>query len=158
MTLEANRIARDTAARQLRAYVSIETVAISTLMIGQVPMFTATFKNFGQTPAHAFDIISFSTYITATDPDPDLPVLASSNAPSSLAPGSNSKSYTRLPYAWNQTLDQQLAAGQIRIVLFGRAQYTDIFGNLHSTGFKLYHGNNAPAGLTIHYPTGNLST
>lgn len=83
MTLDANRIARDTAARQLRAYVSIGTVKISALTIGQVPMFTANFKNFGQTPAHGFVIISFAAYITAAVPDPDLPVLALTNAPSS---------------------------------------------------------------------------
>ena len=53
--VEANNIARETANRQLRAYLSIETLAIAS----DRDAFVWSLKNFGQTPAHNVRIIAW---------------------------------------------------------------------------------------------------
>ena len=49
--------AKDTAERQLRAYVAIETVSINEVFAGGTPYAEVRIKNFGQTPAYELSCI-----------------------------------------------------------------------------------------------------
>jgi hypothetical protein len=155
----SNRTARDTAKRQLRAYVAIEKIAAPTLQIGVVPRFVIDVRNFGQTPAHKYDIVSFVTIarINADETALDDPA-NTRESPSSLAPGALNHAYPHAASAWTAPFNEAFLAGQLRLYVHGYAIYEDIYGAPRKTHFKVYFSRDCPAGHTLQCTTGNYST
>lgn len=65
--IEANKIARDTANRQLRAYVGTAEISIANLAVGKVFKASIKWTNRGQTPARI--LRSFAAVRATTDPE-----------------------------------------------------------------------------------------
>src|SRR5579872_2715896 len=67
-------IMRGTAIRQLRAYCLVARAEILDVEVGKTPRARITIKNFGQTPAKNFSIISvmgYDTFPISRLPEPD---------------------------------------------------------------------------------------
>lgn len=161
MALEANRIARNTAARQLRAYVAVDHIVMSDPVIGYSPTATLKVTNFGQTPAHRFEVMSRSGWGPAGNEDFDISAYLEEpgpSAPSSLAPGASSLAYPGAGLTWTAVLDGQFKAGKLRLIVFGYVEYVDIFGIARRTEFKAFRDRDALPGMLIFFPTGNSST
>lgn len=158
MALDANRIARRTASQQLRAYVSIDSIGFENIAIGAYVRCNVKMRNFGQTPAYKFDIVTYATFDQTFDQDINLTAQNTNPTPSTLSPGASGHAYPRLGTLWTPFLDHLYRTGKLRLVVFGYAEYTDIFGVNHRTDIKVYNDASTPVGTTIQYPTGNRAT
>jgi hypothetical protein len=128
--------ARQTAERQLRAYVTITNHRATKyrLAIGQTIIPCVTIRNRGQTPAHevtvtisaCFDLKECAATVQhGTDP----------SAPFTLSPGEKSTHTADVPEL-DEKLVEALDAGTKVLILLCEVQYTDVFGNRRRTRMR----------------------
>ena len=143
LTVQSNRIARDTAKRQLRAYLYVEPGGVNEPVDGLYRM-PFNIINSGPTPAH--DLETFGDILivggTPRDFDPAKNGRYSGETlktTSALGASTNRWSYAYLedsvvtPY-WEDISDKTKA-----IVHYGFVRYKDIFDDVHETHFAFYH-------------------
>jgi hypothetical protein len=142
-------IARDTARRQLRAYVFIEGVNIKDIGSPSGPVTTVVVKNTGLTPAYkvthteGYNIVDWPL----TQP---LPSLADMSV---LATGGDVQMMSRFDLGPNNVtgkskrrkpIDPATGAGLVQgtkvLFLYGEILYTDTFGKHHYTRYKMMLG------------------
>ncbi len=127
---------RDTAERQLRAYVFVsDTNYDSTgVTFPNVVAYMPTMKNSGQTPA--YDVV-FRTQIAFCPKDklPPLEPLGDNVSYAPLAPGAVLKS-PQPPMQIDLGRLALIQAGTHAVYLYGRIEYRDIFGTLRHTTFR----------------------
>ena len=119
---KANRIARESAERQLRAYVTVEAIQTHP---GNDPMsYQLEWKNTGQTPA--IDVSTYTNWESRTDALPDnFPYpKGSTNDAAALGPGQH-------VHAWpifipGETIER-VRRGILRLYVWGAAEYNDVF-------------------------------
>lgn len=154
---EANEIASETAKRQLRAYVGIESISIVDIAMGLKPTAHVVAKNFGQTPADKFDLITYLAMgLHAMENDllvEDDPGLEHSTLP----PGVARRGYPKLDAVVTPEILQALEAGA-RIYVFGEARYEDVFGEPRVTYFRVYYDKDCKPGFTHNCASGNHAT
>ena len=138
LTLQSNRIARDTAKRQLRAYVSFESGAISNVASGAHVTFHFEFRNSGQTPCK---ILASATGI-GFEP---LPIIAVPQLAPELTTGSGTEGPScRWPHSIATRRAVTLAefqayqAGSHGFVGSCEIRYEDIFGAKQKTLVTVY--------------------
>jgi hypothetical protein len=148
IALNSNWIARDTAKRQLRAYLTVEPGGVSEAVGGmhQVPI---DLINNGQTPA--YDLEQGGDFLVITgdprhfDPgtdgrlselDPE-DCVASTDAV--LGPNTNRFTYAYLEEALPKPFWQKIYAKEAAIIHYGFFRYKDVFGERHQTNFAFYH-------------------
>jgi hypothetical protein len=132
--------ASDTAERQLRAYVMIESVRLEDFEVGRRPFARVTFRNSGATPAHrlthwcmmGFDAFPHTLPFPTSD-DTALP-------PTPLAPRGSISLRTPPLNELNLATWSDLAAGTHAIYLAGEIKYIDAFGKARETQFVLFTG------------------
>lgn len=154
-TVAANRIARDTAKRQLRAYFSIDRAYLQDFAIGSVPCAVVDVKNEGQTPGHAVCIVSILGW--HTDPPEEWFDISARQGKSrgTLAPGALFHTYSRLAAQWTAQQQALFDAGNIKVYLFGEVTYKDAFDHKRVVIFRMYHGRECPDGKFLDCERGN---
>jgi ElaB/YqjD/DUF883 family membrane-anchored ribosome-binding protein len=134
---EANKIARDSTERQLRAYITIEEVEVRDFLPGGFPVYSCMLKNAGQTPA--LDVRSLNV-VRGSDVGPDHKrihfgkrgfVGSSPLGPGQSVPHKNPADAGLTKEAW-----QSVASGDKVAVFAGVVSYRDVFGKLHRTTFR----------------------
>jgi hypothetical protein len=131
--------ARDTASRQLRAYVSVAPSRLTDFRDGTAPQGGAHVTTMGQTPA--YDVRS-RTYLAALSyPKPDLTAAVRGARPVAttrgiLFPNSPMSQFVRSNVAYSGEGFAQLKEGkQARLYVFGSVTYRDSFGVPHFKNF-----------------------
>ena len=140
---KSNWIARDTAKRQLRAYISIEPGGINEAQNGlsRVPF---NIINNGQTPAyeleHGGDFVVIEGNPMEFDPSLDGRLDGQTAVTDqSLGPNSNRFSYAYLEAALCAPFLAQIDKKEAAIIHYGYVTYKDAFGERHRTSFAFYH-------------------
>ena len=138
---QANKIARDTAARQLRAYVSIEPCGVNAPENGLVRV-PVRLKNWGQTPAH--NVMIFSGFAMVRDPfnfDKSTvgAPLAAAASDIVYAPGEHSHAYPYVEADFFSGHWDDLENKRVAFVHFGYVTYLDAFKVRRETNFAMYH-------------------
>lgn len=155
---KANELAEDTAKRQLRAYVGVQSITIENVVMGLKPSAHIIAKNFGQTPADKFDLIS---YLALWPPDSENFLVVPSDAEhsySTLAPGTVSNAYPKLAEVMTPELLTLYGSGAVRIFAFGEIRYEDAFGDPRVTHFRCYMDKDCKPNVTHNCLSGNHAT
>jgi hypothetical protein len=136
---EANRIARDSAKRQLRAYVEMQPVKITPLERAKVATITATFINTGQTPARNLRfVISWKTGPLQEDEKQLTPELTGRHSRGQLG-SHQTRTITRELSGVTEARKKEIAAGKATIWVYGLIIYEDIFGHEWETPFRFLY-------------------
>lgn len=138
-TWQLVRSSKDTAERQLRAYISCRSITASDLLVGRKPVFLVKFRNGGQTPAHALKthvkIKSERTPIPSTMFSPLL--TSDEGSIAVLGPGDKSTVETIGDISILPGHVDSLVNGTVHLFVFGRLDYRDVFGRQRTTQFRL---------------------
>lgn len=131
------RSGRTHARQELRAYVFLRDVQL--MNSDDTIEVTVYVKNFGKTPAYHFRLVCTLTLaesdtITFT-PNPSPPEYQSI---STLAPGAEQECLRRFEKRTSEQEFALLAAGKLRIFVFGRFDYVDAFGKARFTNFRYF--------------------
>lgn len=159
---DAVEVARETAGRQLRAYVGINKVYFGRFNSNQPIEVIVEIQNFGATPAHNVDaIMRLST--AAPDGSDAEPLIRTEFKPDgqSLMPTGVILVICHLDMEHTSNhVFQAINAGQIAVCLQGAVRYTDIAGQEHFTDIrKLASGARIQTRSPfLDAPTGNGST
>lgn len=142
LAFQSNRIARDSAERQLRAYLSVEPGGINQA-VNQLARAPLLIRNNGQTPANG--VMVFSKFGLSENPVSFDPKSEGSGGISgerndaTLAPGTERWFF---PYANNEFIEPymgKIADKSLAIVHFGYVSYRDIFDRQQESRFAFYH-------------------
>lgn len=143
LAFHSNWIARDTAKRQLRAYVYIEPGGIEVPMNGLSRVPTNIINN-GQTPAYDLELTGDFLIITG-DPREFNPErdgrLGNDTAKTDavLGPQTNRFSYAYLEAELCSPFMERIREKKAAIIHYGRLMYRDAFGEQRRTSFAFYH-------------------
>lgn len=152
LTYQSNAIARDTAKRQLRAYVNVSTATIERRDGGNEFVVTAHFINAGQTPAHAVKVVGES-YAD------DYPEGKRTNFPEPyegyecmIGAGDTVAASYKITASDGDMALQQIYAGQTGLYIHGIIEYSDIFNERHYTKFRYVYGGRVATsvGMVMH--------
>ncbi len=137
-TREANRIARDTAQRQLRAYVNVTRVGMLPFEAGKVPAFLVEMLNTGQTPAKHLMLVSQPFPRAATQKRAYIRFkrLTGEGSRLVLAPNKPWPHFNPMLSPLNEEQVTNFASGVFKMCFAGVISYRDIFGKRHLTTFK----------------------
>jgi hypothetical protein len=140
-------IAKDTAQRQLRAYISVRVEKQPDMDGPSPPQAVILYKNNGQTPAYNVDArANFFTggeQLTDTDLKDTRALLAKMrNSESVLFPGQEFRESPEPGTGIPLSKDQKIAVsmGSLVLWLVGEVKYIDAFGSPRFTRFRLYMG------------------
>jgi hypothetical protein len=138
-------IMKDTAQRQLRAYISVTAAKIEFPEPGR-PKSTLTFKNAGQTPAHNVQVwihqwaAEYPLEVTLPTPPDDFVM-----AKSTLGAGAHNHIANEAPQPIFKTSHLDLVGtAQGTIYVYGEISYSDVFGNRHVQQYRLMYGGSEP--------------
>jgi hypothetical protein len=130
------RTMQETAKQQLRAYIAVRDVRIYYADGEWQPNIQVTYRNYGQTPAHAvgnrinyfFQIAGPATFNATSENDPHLMY---------LAPSQEKTTTVLIPQVhWNLFKDAVAKKG-IAFFIFGEIHYIDVFGEARWTKYRL---------------------
>lgn len=136
---EANEIARDTAKRQLRAYVGVEDATVSNFRVGESPLFKVFAWNRGQTPA--YDVRLLGIVVAGTGEPGRIGVRFRKLKEGSRATLAPQQKFMLDNKAANTLVDAdhtKVMAKAATLVFGGFIAYTDAFGKRRRTVFKLF--------------------
>jgi hypothetical protein len=150
-----------TARAQLRAYVMIQSVALTEIHDGGQPDAHITLKNFGQTPAT--HVSHWARLIFSTFPEPARPLPGRPNEDlpeSTMAPGATMGVVTGLPgVPLPPEIIAALRARTHAFYVLGEVRYMDAFGKQRETDFLLFCTAHLVAdGTVASHHTGNRIT
>ena len=138
-------IMKDTAQRQLRAYISVTAANIEFPEPGR-PKSTLIFKNAGQTPAHDVQVwihqwvAAYPLDVTLPTPSPDFVM-----AKNTLGAGAHCLMTNEAPRPiFNPSLLHLVGTPQGTIYVYGEVSYSDVFGSRHVQQYRLMHGGSEP--------------
>lgn len=150
LTRQANTIARDTAKRQLRAYLIANGGAIERIPEGYI--LSVVIRNSGQTPA--FDVKHSSESFCGDYPDDGPSEIPRVNDTHYTVVGAGD-SFSCAQRLFTETPDQSMRDvidGKIGFWIHGIVQYRDCFDNTHTTRFRYVFGGRIAktGGLVFH--------
>ena len=136
---QAQRLADNaeiTAQRQLRAYIGISEVRIYHASGEWQPNIQISYKNYGQTPAHAVgNSVTYFFHISGT---PTFDMKAGKGPrPLYLAPTQEKSTSVLIPQAQWELFKDAIARKSVVFFIFGEIHYTDVFGVARWTRFRL---------------------
>jgi hypothetical protein len=144
-------LSRDTAQRQLRAYVGATIGPISNIAEMQKPRVAAMFKNYGQTPATVQFWIS-SGFVE--DVSVDLPAEPLRTERFVLFPGNDFSVALDGPVLDATDIDG-MNSGRRPLAIFGQLRYIDAFQKPRQTKFRVLYGGRNGVNALYWGPTGN---
>jgi hypothetical protein len=161
LTIDSNRIARNTARQQLRAYMGVTSCSIQLLDDGTGFILQAELHNAGQTPAYNARIFG-ETFAAAYPLESErefLPVQSDYATP--IMPGHSLTGAYRITSDDAAATLDHVRAGSIALYIQGICTYTDAFRKTRETKFRYVFGGRIAntAGLILHAAeTGNSAT
>jgi len=134
-------IASDTAQRQLRAYICLDTAALH-FPTKNSPVAMVNFKNCGQTPAYEVHgwIHTWITTHPLQEKLPALPIDYLMIASNTLGPGTLTKFVAPKKPPLLGFVASQLGTPQCTYYVYGQILYRDIFGKERYTNYRLLYG------------------
>jgi hypothetical protein len=149
IALHSNWIARDTARRQLRAYLTVEPGGVCQPEDGLHPVPIDLINN-GQTPAydleHGGDFLVITGDPRQFDPDADgrlaqlNPADCVAQTDAVLGPNTNRFTYAYIEEKMITKANwAKIHAKEAAIIHYGFFRYKDVFGERHQTNFAFYH-------------------
>lgn len=135
----ANKIARDTAELELRAYVCPVTAEVADFEVGKVPLIHVSIKNTGQTPAKDVSIeccVGANPYPLQSIPN----IPEDRKTAGIVGPGQTVRVSTRLTFALTQDLERLIRQGDWAIYAIIDVRYMDCFGKKQTTKFRWFQG------------------
>jgi hypothetical protein len=154
IALHSNWIARDTAKRQLRAYLTLGDCSVAVPQ--QEHFFDAKIfvTNSGQTPARN---VIWHTTLEFRRPDDATPfVLRQLDTPPSksiVGPDGSTHTHVRSRIPLSKRITDEIHAGTAIAWIFGTITYDDVFGERHSLSFRYFY--DAPVNGLCAAPDGN---
>lgn len=141
-------VAQDTAKRQLRAYVHVQSAKPKDICDGCFPTAAITLKNSGQTPAYDWQagqaIGLFDKDHKVPWPDFDF----TTGTRGILAPGQTSDfEVTNHKIVLTRESLQALSDGSLTLFVIGHVRYRDAFGIQRNTKYRYRYGG--PVGMTM---------
>jgi len=160
-TLKIVKVTRQTAKQQLRAYVSARLADGEKVFLDEngrlsVPLII---ENHGQTPAYNFrksTFVGFFRYplVDTLDP-PDY----RGGSVAHIPPGQKVRMYPTLPRPLNESEIESIRNKQGCFCVWGYLEYTDIFNNLQTAGFRMLSaGSDFDRGELAYCEEGNNAT
>ncbi|GGF22773.1 hypothetical protein GCM10011611_31030 [Aliidongia dinghuensis] len=138
----------DTATRQLRAYVDINSGQILHPLDNTKRRLAVEVKNFGQTPAYHFQVeMSWVVREFPLTSDLDKAISAENRSIETLGPGRTS--FIFLPIIYNTTVEGEINARRSAIYIRGFITYKDAFGNDRESSFRFTCSGDALATGTL---------
>ena len=134
------RGAEQTAERQLRAYVSVESATITGLQTGFTPTARLRVKNFGQTPAYALTGNGGIALGIAFDKLPPPTSTQPGKTVSGLPIGATTDQFHVLPAPLTQEMVDLLTNGALTLWVYGSMQYQDAFSRVRTTSYRFQAG------------------
>jgi hypothetical protein len=133
----------ETAERQLRAYITVESVKyeVVTAPIPHNARARVAVKNYGQTPAYDLTVLinaDLGEYPLTHELEPLDEQHRSGK--SVMAPGGNSAFFTPLGYPIIQSKMTEIADGKVVIYVYGDIQYRDAFDKPRGLKFRVFYG------------------
>lgn len=164
LTYQANAIARDTAKRQLRAYIGVTASSISISPDNKGFIIQVELKNAGQTPAYEVAIMgeSFGADYPLTNERAFGPLEDGHRCP--LYPGDSLYGVYALKaegVSADLVMKQVQTSGNMGLYVQGLCEYLDAFGERHTTQFRYVCGGRIAltSGMIMHAAlTGNTAT
>ena len=136
---------KDTAQRQLRAYISVVAAKIEFPVPGQ-PKSTLTFRNAGQTPAHDVKIwihqwvAAYPLDVALPTPPPDFVT-----ARDTLGAGASCHMTNEAPHpVAKEPFLTLIGTSEGTIYVYGEVSYRDVFGEHHTQKYRLMYGGSEP--------------
>jgi hypothetical protein len=129
-------LAKDTAEKQLRAYVGIDKPRVLGMTVGNKPIVLVTVKNCGQTPA--YNVRGWHKYIFGPVPlDLEFPE-GRSGGVTTLHAGQTVEFRSEMPVLTEELLTAFGTSGDQGIALwvYGKISYDDAFGAPHISNFR----------------------
>lgn len=142
---DANDLARASAERQLRAYITIDKVYATDVAPGKKPEFHFSYINTGQTPATITSICRVAAFIPAPCDEARISFPRKKRSSVAMGGGQQNRQTSTIPKALDQTLFDHFIAGRMNFVFAGVITYRDIFGVTRRTTFRAHapnHGMN----------------
>ena len=153
-----NAIAKDTAERQLRAYISVESLVVENVEVGVVPNGVVNIINSGQTPAERLSLAAYLGYAYVANPEPIFEIIDTNPLTCTVGPQRPYTAYPDAPAVWTEAHAAEFAAGTFGIYIFGEVQYFDVFGKERFTRFRALFDKNCRPSFTKTCAAGNDST
>ena len=142
----ANEIARDSAQKQLRAYITVEPLGITDFGLVFYPPAFLKIINTGQTPANRICVHNWNSIEGITfDAEHFNPahhrniLLPGIDSEISLGPGKDMKLNLPIMIDELRTEKNRIEAGKCVIAHFGAVSYFDIYGERRETYFAFYY-------------------
>ncbi|MGY2989097.1 MULTISPECIES: hypothetical protein [Bradyrhizobium] len=154
---------RDTAQRQLRAYLVVEALPFSNFEAGKTTLGHFSIRNVGQTPPHGVImgtgvIVVPRGYIPAFDKPTSDQLRSEPNSRNSYF-ANEIKVDKNADRTFSQQEIDAVLSGASRLCVGGRVYYRDIFNNEWHTDFVyVSYGPDAATMIPEQYPTGNDGT
>jgi hypothetical protein len=145
--------AKDTARRQLRAYISITSVRkVPNTLNASLPAYEIDFRNSGQTPAYAIKTwraigTSRKPLLEPLAPPPD----GVRDTDVALGIGAKQSMKIEKSSPISQRESDEWGAGTAALYVWGKVEYSDVFKKQHFTNFCLYESG----GKMNYSPIGN---
>lgn len=160
LTVDSNRIARETAKRQLRAYVALREAHIDPLVDGQRLAAKVIFVNAGQTPAHKLKLWARIGFLPVNPPESEFGMEAAVpyQSEGSLGPNQPFTAMVKMDWEWRESATAAVQAGTHAIFVHGKVTYEDVFGKSQEAGFRFMHNAEAASGILIQCSAGNVET
>lgn len=134
---EITFVTKDSAERQLRAYIDVRAGRVTAFHWGMKPKAEIKFLNSGQTPARNLT----ARLIIRIDPLPDAFKIWLSGVPGSSKADLGAHVPTGMSVEYSETLSQEefegIKAGTHGLFVGGVIRYYDVFGKRHFTVFRL---------------------
>ncbi|TCD05239.1 hypothetical protein EYB45_07055 [Erythrobacteraceae bacterium CFH 75059] len=139
----ANKIASDSAEKQLRAYLSVEPMGVTVPEKNRIT-FPLNVINHGATPASAIEFVSDFLVVEGEPREFDPKQYGRSedhSLPSETMIGPGINQFVYATYSDDCLREHRTAIGSRKaaIVHYGMIRYDDVFGKSHVTNFSFYH-------------------
>jgi len=132
------QITKDTAERQLRAYMSVSNLSVrDASQAKQSPIAKAVMINSGQTPAYNCKALSSIKVIARSDiKEYEIPLPLNKEAGIVVGPNCEFNVHKRLVTSLDDLTVAKLSKGEVVIIFSGAVTYEDAFGNTRTFYFN----------------------
>lgn len=138
-TREGNEIARDTARRQLRAYVNVTKVSISYDELNPIKVLAScAFHNHGETPAYDVKAVIWITCRRGADPNGEIKPYIIPGPPSQLVMGRGDGREIKHSTVLHDGVTCVQLQNEGVVIVSGKINYTDVFGRKHETSYRWF--------------------
>ena len=139
--IEANKIARETAKRQLRAYLGVANGTIRRTDLGEGPVVILAIKNFGQTPARDVQHVMYCGSCPVGNEEKFFTLPFLEHTPE-IDLGAGQALFPRYfvgSLEWSMLRDK-VTSKTATFYVWGEILYRDVFGDSHRTQYRLSVG------------------